>query len=60
MQKTQILALLLALSCSINTALTAGIVAHGTGANLGRVILTAAGAGGTAMTIYFAGVSAYH
>jgi len=60
MIKTQVLALLLAVSCSLNIALTAGITARGTSASLAHAILTAAGAGGTAMTIYFAGVSAYH
>jgi hypothetical protein len=60
MNKTQIIALLLALSCSVNIAFTAGIIARTAGASLGHAALTAAAAGGTAMTIFFAGVSAYH
>jgi hypothetical protein len=60
MNKTQILALLLAVSCSINTAFAAGMAARIAGASRGQAILTAAGACGSVMTIFFAGVSAYH
>jgi hypothetical protein len=60
MNRTQILTLLLALSCSINIAFAAGMAARSAGASRGQAILTAAGACATAMTIFFAGVSAYH
>jgi len=60
MHAIQILTLLLALSGALNIAFTAGITARQANASPAQAILTAAGAGGTAMAIFFAAVSAYH
>ncbi len=60
MRATQILTLLLALPGALNTAFAAGIVACHAGASPAQAILTAAGAAGTVMAIFFAAVSAYH
>ena len=57
---TQILTLLLALSCALHTAFAAGIVARHAGASPAQALMTAAGAAGTIMAIFFAAVSAYH
>jgi len=60
MHAAQILTLLLALSGTLNIAFTAGITARHAGAAPAQAILTAAGAAGTVMAIFFAAVSAYH
>jgi hypothetical protein len=60
MHAIQILTLLLALSGALNIAFAAGIIARRAGASTPQAILTAAGAGGTVMAIFFAAVSAYH
>jgi hypothetical protein len=60
MQITQVLTLLLALSGSLNAAFAAGIIARQADASPAQAILTAAGAAGTVMAIFFAAVSAYH
>jgi len=60
MSLTRILTLLLALSGALNVAFGVGIAARRAGANSANALLTAAGAGATAMGIFFAGVSAYH
>jgi hypothetical protein len=59
MHATQILTLLLALSGALNVALGAGITARHAGVGPAQAILTAAGAAGTVMAIFFAAVSAY-
>jgi hypothetical protein len=55
----QILTLLLALSGALNVAFTAGLTARFAGASPAHAVLTAAGAAGTVMAIFFAAVSAY-
>jgi hypothetical protein len=60
MHAIQVLTLLLALSGALNVAFTAGITARRAGAGPAQAILTAAGAAGTIMAIFFAAVSAYH
>ena len=60
MHATQILTLVLALSGALNTAFAAGVTARLAGASTPQAILTAAGAAGTVMAIFFAAVSAYH
>ena len=60
MHAVQVLTLLLALSGALNVAFTAGITARHAGAGPAQAILTAAGAAGTIMAIFFAAVSAYH
>jgi hypothetical protein len=60
MRTTQILTLLLALSGALNLAFAAGLTAHLAGASPAQAILTAAGAAGTVMAIFFAALSAYH
>jgi hypothetical protein len=60
MHAAQILTLLLALSGALNVGFAAGITAHHTGASTAQAALTAAGAAGTVMAIFLAGVSAYH
>jgi hypothetical protein len=59
MDALQILALLLATSAALNTAFITGIVARYAGASTAQAILTAAGAAGTIMAIFFTAVSAY-
>ena len=59
MHAVQVLALLLALSGALNVAFTAGITARLAGVGLAQAILTAGGAAGTVMAIFFAAVSAY-
>jgi hypothetical protein len=59
MHAVQVLALLLALSGALNVAFAAGITARLAGARLAQAILTAAGAAGAVMAIFFAAVSAY-
>jgi len=57
---TQILTLLLALSCALNVAFAAGITARRAGTSTAQAIMAAAGAMGTVMAIFFAAVAAYH
>lgn len=59
MHTVQVLTLLLALSSALNVAFSAGITASLAGASPAQAILTAAGAAGTVMAIFFAAVSAY-
>jgi len=60
MHTTQVLTLLLALSCALNIAFAAGITARQAGASIAQAILTGAGSAGTVMAIFFTAVSAYH
>lgn len=60
MHTTQVLTLMLALSGALNVAFAAGLSARLAGAGPAQAILTAAGAAGTVMAIFFAAVSAYH
>jgi hypothetical protein len=60
MNAAKILALLLALSGALNIAFAAGITSRHAGVTLAQAILTGAGAGGTALVIFFAAVGAYH
>jgi hypothetical protein len=60
MHAMQVLTLFLALSGAMNTAFAAGIAARHAGASAPQAILTAAGAAGTVMAIFFAAVSAYY
>ena len=59
MHTVQVLTLLLALSGALNVAFTAGLTARLAGAGPAQAILTAAGAAGTVMAVFFAAVSAY-
>ena len=59
MHTVQVLTLLLALSSALNVAFSAGLTASLAGVSPARAILTAAGAAGTVMAIFFAAVSAY-
>ena len=59
MRTVQVLTLLLALSGALNVAFTAGVTARLSGVRPAQAILTAAGAAGTVMAIFFAAVSAY-
>ena len=59
MHAVQVLTLLLALSGALNVAFTAGITARLAGTGLAQAILTATGAAGTVLAIFFAAVSAY-
>jgi hypothetical protein len=59
MHTVQVRTLLLALSGALNIAFAAGLAARLAGAGPAQAILTAAGAGGTVMAIFFAAVSAY-
>lgn len=60
MHAMQVLTLLLALSGALNMAFAAGITARHSGASTPQAILTAAGAAGTVMAIFFTALSAYH
>lgn len=60
MHATQVLVLLLALSGALNTAFAAGVTARCAGSSVSQAILTAAGAAGTVMAIFFTAVAAYH
>jgi hypothetical protein len=55
----QVLILFLALSGAMNTAFAAGITARRAGASGPQAVLTAAGAAGTVMAIFFTALSAY-
>jgi uncharacterized metal-binding protein len=59
MHTVQVLTLLLALSGALNVAFIAGLAARLAGAGSAQAIITAAGAAGTVMAIFFAAVSAY-
>jgi hypothetical protein len=59
MHAAQILTLLLALSGTLNVAFVVGLIARLAGAGPAQAILTAAGAAGTVLAIFFAAVSAY-
>ena len=59
MHAAQILTLLLALSGALNVAFAVGLIARLAGAGSAQAILTAAGAAGTVLAIFFAAVSAY-
>lgn len=60
MHVTQILILLLALSGALNVAFAVGLTARHADCSPAQALLTAAGAAGTVMAIFFAAVSAYH
>jgi hypothetical protein len=60
MHAVQVVTLLLALSGALNVAFVAGIIARHADAAPAQAILTAAGAAGTLMAIFFTAVSAYH
>jgi hypothetical protein len=60
MNTERVLTLLLALSGALNVAFAAGITARRAGAGPAQAILTAAGAAGTVMALFFTAVSAYH
>jgi hypothetical protein len=60
MHPAQVLAMLLALSGALNAAFAVGITARIAGASPAQAILTAAGAAGTVLAIFFTAVSAYH
>ncbi|WP_217213719.1 hypothetical protein [Streptomyces sp. AC550_RSS872] len=59
MSLLQILSLLLALSVALNVAISAGLLAHRSGAGIPDAILTGAFAAATGLGIYFAAVAAY-
>jgi hypothetical protein len=59
MHTVQVLTLLLALSGALNVAFTTGLTARLAGVGPGQAVLTAAGAAGTVMAIFFAAVTAY-
>jgi hypothetical protein len=59
MHTVQVLTLLLALSGALNVAFITGLTARLAGAGPGQAALTAAGAAGTVMAIFFAAVTAY-
>ncbi len=59
MHAVQILTLLLALSGAVNVASVAGLTARLAGAGRSQAVLTAAGAAGTVLAIFFTAVSAY-
>jgi len=56
---SKVLALLLAVSCAVNVAFAAGIIAHAGGMGVPQALLTAGGAAGTVLTIYFLAITAY-
>ena len=59
MHAMQVLTLLLALSGTLNVAFTTGIIARHAGVGTAQAILTAGGAAGTVMALFFTAVSAY-
>ncbi|MDQ0904077.1 hypothetical protein QFZ22_000062 [Streptomyces canus] len=59
MSLLQILSLLLALSMALNIAISAGLLAHRSGAGIPDAVLTGAGAAATGLGIYFAALAAY-
>lgn len=60
MHAGQVLGLFLALSGALNAGFAVGILARLAAATRAQAVLTALGAVGTVMTIYFIAVSAYH
>jgi hypothetical protein len=56
----QVLSLLLALSCALNVGFATYIAACLASVSRAKAFLTAGGAVGTVMMIYFAALSAYH
>lgn len=60
MRAVEIVTIFLALSGALNIAFIVGIIAYHAGVSVAQAVLTAAGAAGTAMVIFFAAVSAYH
>jgi hypothetical protein len=60
MNAVEILTLLLAISAALNVAFLVGVTACCAGAKPPQAILTAAGAAGTIMAIFFTAISAYH
>jgi len=56
----QVLTLLLALSGALNVAFAVGVTARHADVGPAQAILTAVGAAGTVMMIFFAAISAYH
>jgi hypothetical protein len=60
MNTEQVLTFLLALSGALNVSFAAGITARRAGVGPAQAILTAAGAAGTVMALFFTAVSAYH
>jgi hypothetical protein len=59
MKTLKVLALMLAASCAVNVAFAVGIIAHAGGMSVPQALLTAGGAAGTVLTIYFLAVAAY-
>ena len=60
MHAMQVLTLLLALSGALNMGFATGLTARRGGASTPQAILTASGAAGTVMAIFFTALSAYH
>jgi hypothetical protein len=60
MKAVQVLGLFLALSGALNVAFAAGITARCAGSSQAQAILTAAGAAGSAIALFFTALSAYH
>jgi len=60
MSPVEILSLLLALSITLNIAITAALIARRAGASTANAILTGAGAAATTLALYLAAVAAYH
>jgi hypothetical protein len=59
MHALQVIALLLAASTALNVALATGMITRHAGASTAQAILTAGGAAGTVMALFFAAISAY-
>jgi hypothetical protein len=60
MHAVEVLTIFLALSGALNIAFIVGVTAYHAGVSVAQAILTAAGAAGTVLIIFFAAVSAYH
>jgi hypothetical protein len=60
MNAVKVLTLLLALSGALHVAFAVGVTARHAGAGPAQAILTAVGAAGTVMAIFFTAISAYH
>lgn len=60
MSLAEILSLLLALSVTLNIAITSALIARSAGVGTANAILTGAGAAATGLALYFAAVAAYH
>jgi hypothetical protein len=59
MNLAEILSLLLAVSISVNLAVTAYLIARAAGLSSAQAILTSAGAAATSLGLYFAAIAAY-